>query len=249
LQGPEGGSDGSEGGMESDVADSVTARSRPGWRPLVLVALVAVFVAAQAGGLTGGLADPAHVRDLLAASGGWGPAVFVGGFALTHAVGFPSLVLVLLAGAIWPLWPAVAISWVGAMLGTSLAYGLAAWAGHDWAMRRVPARLRHLDRRLAGRGLLAVLGVRLLLLTPAPADWLCGVASIRYRDFLAATSVGLVPPTVVLTAASSGDVHVATLAAAVGGGAALFGVAALLQARGRKRRRHRPSTQTGSDAD
>lgn len=229
------------------MADSVLARSRPGWRPLVLVALLVVFVAAQVGGATGGLTDPARVRDVLGTSGGWGPALFVGGFALTHAVGFPSLVLVLLAGAVWPLWSAVAISWAGAMLGTSLAYGIAAWAGHDWAMRRVPARLRHLDRRLAGRGLLAVLGVRLLLLTPAPADWLCGVTSIRYRDFLAATSVGLLPPTIVLTTASSGDAHLATLVAAVVGGAALFGAAALLQARGHRPRRHRPSAAAGSD--
>jgi uncharacterized membrane protein YdjX (TVP38/TMEM64 family) len=218
--------------MEGAMVDPVVARARRRWRPLVLAGLLGVFVASQAGGLSGDLTG--HLRDLLGSDGAWAPALFVVGFALSHAVGFPSLVLVLLAGAVWPPWSAVAVSWAGAMLGTSLAYGIAAWAGRDWAMRRIPPRLRHLDRRVADRALVTVLGVRLLLLTPAPADWLCGVASIRYRDFLAATSVGLVPPTIVLTTVSRGDLRPVTLAAAVAGGAALVATAALLQARARR---------------
>ncbi len=217
------------------MADSVIARSRRHWRPVVLLGLLAVFIVAQAGAAPGGPTDPAHLRDLVGSSGTWGPPLFIVGFALTHAIGFPSLVLVLLAATIWPLWPATAISWTGAMLGTSLAYGIAAWAGRDWAMQRIPARLHHLDRTVANRGLLTVLGVRLLLLTPAPADWLCGVGSIRYRDFLVATSVGLVPPTVVLTTLGGGEVTRTALVAAVAAGTALFAVVGLLEARRRGR--------------
>jgi uncharacterized membrane protein YdjX (TVP38/TMEM64 family) len=203
------------------MAGSVVSRPRTRWRPLVLAALIAAFVVGQVAGASGA-ADLDRLRDLLTGNGPWGPVAFVAGFALSHAVGFPSLALVLLAGTVWPLWQAVTISWVGGMAGTSLAYGVAAWAGHDWAMQRVPARLRRLDRRLEAQGGRLLLAVRVLLLTPAPADWLAGVASVRYRDFLAATSLGLVPPTMVLTSASGDDPRRWVLLTGLAGGAALL---------------------------
>jgi uncharacterized membrane protein YdjX (TVP38/TMEM64 family) len=207
-----------------DVTDSVVGRSRVGWRPLVLVALVVVFIAAQVGGVTGSVTDLDHLSGLLAGAGVWGFAAFVAGFALSHAVGFPSAVLVLLAGAVWPLPSAVAVSWVGAMAGTSLAYGVAAWAGRDWAMQRIPPRLRRVDRSLAERGPGLLLAVRVLLLTPAPADWICGVASVRYRQFAMVTALGLVPPTLVLTSSTSGGLGGWPLVAGLTLGAVALGV-------------------------
>ncbi len=206
------------------MAESVTARTRVGWRPLLLVLLLVVFVAAQVGGV-GGLVDLERLRALLTDSGPWGPVAFVAGFALTHAIGFPSAVLVVLAGVVWPLPAAVGVSWVGAMAGTSLAYGVAAWAGHDWAMERVPPRLRRFDRSLAERGPGLLLAVRVLLLTPAPADWLFGVASVRYRRFITVTAVGLVPPTLVLTSVTSGGAHRVPLLAGLAAGALLLALA------------------------
>lgn len=196
------------------MAEQVPARARTGWRPMLFATLVAGALLAHVTGLTGGVTDPAAIRELLTGTGVWGPAVFVAVFALTHTVGFPSVALVVVAAAVWPLASAILVSWVGGVVGTSLAYGIAAWAGRDWALHRVPPRLRRLDRRIAERGVPALLGVRLLLLTPAPADWLCGVSPMRYREFLATTTVGLVPPTMVVSTAASGAVPLPTVVAA-----------------------------------
>lgn len=204
------------------MAESVAVRARTHWRPLVLVLLVALFVAGQVSGIGGTLTDVDRLRALLTDTGPWGPVLFVAGFAVTHAVGFPSVVLVAVAGMLWALPGAVTLSWVGAMAGTSLAYGVAAWAGHDWAMQRVPPRLRRLDRRLAERGPGLLLAVRVLLLTPAPADWLCGVASLRYRQFLTVTAVGLLPPTLVLASITGADDHRVPLVAGLALGALLL---------------------------
>jgi uncharacterized membrane protein YdjX (TVP38/TMEM64 family) len=217
------------------MTDSVVGRSRVRWRPLVLVALVVVFVAAQLGGFTGGVGDLDQVRPLLADAGAWGFAAFVAGFALSHAVGFPSAVLVLLAGAVWPLPSAAAVSWVGAMVGTSLAYAVAAWAGRDWAMQRIPPRLQRAERRLGEHGPGLLLAVRVLLLTPAPADWICGITSVRYRQFASVTALGLVPPTLVLTSTTTGDRGGWPLLLGLGLGAIALGACAWLL------RRTRPS--------
>jgi uncharacterized membrane protein YdjX (TVP38/TMEM64 family) len=189
------------------------ARVRAWWRPLLLVAVIAGALGAHVAGLTSDLTDPAAIRDLLTQSGPWGPAIFIVVFALTHTVGFPSMVLVVVAAAVWPLTSAVLVSWAGGVAGTSLAYGVAAWAGRDWAMQRIPPRLRRLDQRIAESGVLALLGIRLFLLTPAPADWVCGVSSMRFRDFLATTMVGLVSPTIVIATVVSGALPLVTVAA------------------------------------
>ena len=213
------------------MAEQATARSRVGWwRPLLLVVLILGALLAHAAGLTSGLTDPAAIRDLLTQSGPWGPAVFIVVFALTHTVGFPSMVLVVVAAAVWPLGSAILISWVGGVAGTSLAYGVAAWAGRDWAMQRIPPRLQRLDQRIAESGVLALLGVRLFLLTPAPADWGWGVSSMRYRDFLATTMVGLVPPTIVISTVVSDAVPLVTVAAVTVAATLLLVAAAWLAA-------------------
>lgn len=195
------------------MAEQATARARTRWRPLLFATLVVGALLAHATGLTGGVTDPAAVRELLTGTGAWGPAIFVAVFALTHTVGFPSVALVVVAAAVWPLGSAIPVSWVGGVVGTSLAYGIAAWAGRDWALQRIPPRLQRLDRRIAASGVPALLGVRLFLLTPAPADWLCGVSSMRYRDFVATTAVGLVPPTIVISTVVSGAVPLLTVVA------------------------------------
>jgi uncharacterized membrane protein YdjX (TVP38/TMEM64 family) len=222
------------------MAEQATARPRAGWwRLLLLAALILGALLAHTAGLTSGLTDPAAIRDLLTQSGPWGPAVFIVVFALTHTVGFPSMVLVVVAAAVWPLGSAILISWLGGVAGTSLAYGVAAWAGRDWAMQRIPPRLQRLDQRIAESGVLALLGVRLFLLTPAPADWVCGVASMRYRDFLAATMVGLVPPTIVISTVVSDAVPLVTVASVTVGASLLLAAAAWLAASRSAAVRHR----------
>ena len=222
------------------MAEQATARSRAGWwRLLLLVTVLIGALVAHTVGLTSELTDPAAIRDLLTQSGPLGPVVFIVAFALTHTVGFPSMVLVVVAAAVWPLGSAILIAWAGGVVGTSFAYGIAAWAGRDWAMQRIPPRLRRLDRRITESGVLALLGVRLLLLTPAPADWVCGVSSMRYRDFLATTMVGLIPPMIVISTVVSDRVPIGAVASVTVGASLLLAAGAWLAARRSATVRHR----------
>jgi uncharacterized membrane protein YdjX (TVP38/TMEM64 family) len=203
-------------------------RRRPSPRLLALAASVTVLGVAHAAGLTEPLGERERLQTLLAESGAWGPLTFVVIFAVCHVLALPSVLLVFVAAALWPLGVALGLSWTGGMIGTHLSYGAAAWLGGDWVAGRLSPRLRRLDGWLTGGGAEAVGAARLLLFLPPPVDWLLGVSSVRLRDFTVGTALGQLPPLTVLAAAGawmSGQRGVEGLL--LGGAAVALGVAFL----------------------
>lgn len=90
---------------------------------------------------------------------------------------------------------------VGATAGAGIAFALARLLGRDAVARIDNARLRRLDALLARRGLLAVIGVRLVPLLPFTAlSYACGLSAVRPRDYLLGTAVGILPGVVAYVA-------------------------------------------------
>ena len=85
------------------------------------------------------------------------------------------------------------MSWFGSIAAALAAFGIARVAGRDWVERRLPERFRRYDQRLAERGFVTVVLVRVFLFLPPPLDWLSGVSRMRPRVFVAATAVGVLP--------------------------------------------------------
>jgi len=92
-------------------------------------------------------------------------------------------------------------SLVGALLSASVVYALGRRLGRDAIRRLAGHRLNELSRRLARRGLLAVVLVRVLPVAPfSMINAVAGASHIGWRDFLLGTAVGLAPG-IVLTSA------------------------------------------------
>lgn len=168
------------------------------------VALRLLFVAVVGIGLliawqTGALetySDRDELEELFTESGVWGPIVFVVAFATSHPVGLPSVALTFVAGLIWASPLAIALSWIGGMCGTLVAFSFARWFARDWVEARLPERFLKWDDRLARRAVGTVALVRLFTYLPPPADWFFGVSRVTLRQFVVGTAVGIVPATV-----------------------------------------------------
>jgi phosphatidylserine/phosphatidylglycerophosphate/cardiolipin synthase-like enzyme/uncharacterized membrane protein YdjX (TVP38/TMEM64 family) len=82
----------------------------------------------------------------------------------------------------------------GTLLSAAATYGLGRWLGGD-ALRRLPGRrIRRLSKRIARRGILAMLVVRLLPIAPfSIVNIVAGASRIRFRDFLIGTAIGMAP--------------------------------------------------------
>ncbi|MBI3790624.1 MAG: TVP38/TMEM64 family protein [Gemmatimonadetes bacterium] len=182
--------------VPASVPSPATPRSRglPWGRLLVLAALlVAVVVAGRrAAALVPAFA--AYINGL----GTLGAVVFVVGYALACVAFIPGSLLTLAAGAIFGLAKGVALVFVGATLGSTLAFLIARYAARGWIERKLAgnARFAAIDRAIGADGRRIV---TLLRLSPAfpfsLLNYALGLTQVRLADYLVA-ALGMLPGTV-----------------------------------------------------
>ena len=105
---------------------------------------------------------------------------------------FPSSILGIASGVLFGPWLGAAVTLLGENAGANLAFAIARNLGQDWVQRREKGVLKRWDHRLAERGILSVLAMRLLLPFDA-VSFACGLTSIRHRDFALGTALGVLP--------------------------------------------------------
>jgi uncharacterized membrane protein YdjX (TVP38/TMEM64 family) len=164
---------------------------------LVRVAAVLVLAAVLVGvALRVGVPGRPQLRAEVAGWGWWAPVAFAGLYGVVSLSPLPKTVFTLAAGAVFGLVAGVAIVVAGALLGAVAAFGLGRWLGRDAVRRFAGRRAGALDVRLARRGLWAMMFLRLVPVVPFTAvNYLAGATSVRFRDFLVGTAVGILPAT------------------------------------------------------
>ena len=168
-------------------------RARDRWwvRPLVLGAVLA------AGVVVATSVDLPTVEDLRAwvADAGWAApalyAVLYAGLTLTPT---PATVLSIAAGLLFGVPTGLAVVMAGALIGATTAFSISRALGRHAVARLDSHCLRRLDGLLRRRGLLAVIGVRLIPVLPfGPLNYACGLTDVPGRDYLLGTAVGILP--------------------------------------------------------
>jgi uncharacterized membrane protein YdjX (TVP38/TMEM64 family) len=143
-------------------------------------------------------------------------------FVLIYIVGtvcfVPAAPMTLAGGALFGVLFGTLLVSVGATIGATLAFLIGRTIARDWIMRRIGAwpRFRAIDRAVGARGFAVVLLARL---TPALPFFLLnyafGVTSVRLRDYLFGSWLGMIP--LVAAYAYAGSLAV-DLAGALSGG-------------------------------
>lgn len=163
---------------------------------LRLVALVVLVAAALALAQLIGIPSIDGLRARFEPWGWWGAAAYAGLYAVATLSPLPKAVFSLGAGALFGLVPGVGVVVVGACAGAVLAFCLARALGREGVHRLTGLRGDRLDARLARRGFLTVLVLRLVPVVPfTVVNYLAGVTSLRVSVFLSATVLGILPTT------------------------------------------------------
>jgi uncharacterized membrane protein YdjX (TVP38/TMEM64 family) len=114
--------------------------------------------------------------------------------ALTLAVPLTFLTLVVVV-AFGPL-SGFVCAMVGAQVGAVFSYALGVMLGRDIVRKLGGERVNHISQKLADRGLLAVIAVRMVPVAPfAIVNMIAGASHIRLRDLLLGTLLGMAPGT------------------------------------------------------
>lgn len=170
---------------------------------LMMVALVGFVIAAIAIGLAIDWSrdfSSKEIEDVIRSWGAWGVLGSVGLMVLHSFVPFPAELIAVANGMVYgPFW-GVAITWTGAMLGASLAFGLARVLGRPFVERVVTHRhWREIDDWAAAQGGRVVFLARLFpLIAFNLINFAAGLSRISWWTFIWTTAVGILPLTVLM---------------------------------------------------
>ena len=144
--------------------------------------MTAVLIVGTVGGmavLLNAAVGAGEMEDVLFDRGWLGPVVFVVAMWVLQPMLLPGPVFMIPASLVWPAPVAIALSWIGNMGASFVAFAFARWAARDWVQDRLSDRLRAWDGRLTRGGVREVTLFRIFTGQITPADWLLGVSSVR----------------------------------------------------------------------
>jgi len=161
--------------------------------------------------LLGGEVDA--VQRAVAATGAWGPVVYVVLHVLLTLVPVSKNLLSGVAGALFGLAGGIAISWAASMLSAVVGFAIARRLGRETVAEMTGPRLARVEDVMRHQGVAAVVVARLTPVLPFTiVNYGAGVSAVSLRDFLVGTAVGIVP----------GTVGYAAIGASAGRSAAIF---------------------------
>lgn len=152
--------------------------------------LLVVFVVEQLRGWD----DVRLLREQVDAAGPWGAVVFVVGYALLCLLPAPKALLTALGGLLFGWWLGALLSWVAALAGAAVAFGLGRALGRDAVDRLTRGRVERADRLLADHGFGAVLAARLTPVLPFTViNYAAGLTGVQWRHYAMGSALGMVP--------------------------------------------------------
>jgi uncharacterized membrane protein YdjX (TVP38/TMEM64 family) len=137
------------------------------------------------------------VVQLVQAAGLWGVGASIGLMVIHSFVPFPAELIAIANGMVYGTVLGIAITWVGAMLGAFLAFGLARHFGRPFVGRVLaPRNMERVDAWVAQYGGGALLFSRFIpLIAFNLINYAAGLAGVSWWTFAWTTGVGILPVT------------------------------------------------------
>jgi len=172
--------------------------------PTPLIVLAAVVVAAVTAAILI-RPDADDVEAFFDGGGAFGPVLFAAAYALLTVLLFPGAPLTIAAGALYGVAGGALVSVIGATVGATASFLISRRGTRESVGQVRGGRLEAIEARLSGRGVLALLLLRLIPVVPFNAlNYAAGASAIGTRDYLVATAAGIVPGAIVYAALGTG---------------------------------------------
>jgi uncharacterized membrane protein YdjX (TVP38/TMEM64 family) len=174
-------------------------RSRLVWLVIVLAGLAGLTIAWRWTPLSAWLEIDQVVARLQRLGSSYGPVAAICSFAIAVSAAVPLTFLTLVTVVVFGSGPGFFYSVLCALLGASVSYSLGRVLGHEVVQRLAGERVNRLSRRLANRGVLAVVFVRIIPIAPfAIVNMIGGASHLSLRDMLTGTVIGMLPSTLAI---------------------------------------------------
>jgi uncharacterized membrane protein YdjX (TVP38/TMEM64 family) len=185
--------------MEEVIEQTVNNRKKATLKALILVAFiigaillvrftpVKLFLTADALG------------RFLDMAGFWAPLAFILVYAAGVCFFVPGTLLTGLGAAIFGAYRGFVWVWIGAMLGSSLAFFIGRTLGRGFAASLIGDKLKKYDDAIERNGFATVLYLRLVYFPFTPMNFGMGLTKVHFRDYFAGTGLGIIVGTFIFT--------------------------------------------------
>ena len=165
----------------------------------LLVLLLGLAIAWSGSPLTEWLNLQTAVATLRVWAQQYGPYRGVAGLTLALLCAVPLSFLTIVAIVAYGPWTGFAIVMASGLLAAAASFEAGKWLGHALLTQLAGPRVNQISQRLAHRGLLAVVAIRLVPIAPfAIVNLIAGSSHIKLRDMLLGTAMGMLPGTLVM---------------------------------------------------
>ena len=132
-------------------------------------------------------------------AGYWAPVLFMVIYAVGVCLFLPGTLLTGLGAAIFGAYWGFLYVWVGAMLGSSMAFFIGRTLGREFAASLIGDRLKKYDDAIERNGFATVLYLRLVYFPFTPMNFGMGLTKVHFRDYFFGTGLGIIVGTFIFT--------------------------------------------------
>lgn len=126
------------------------------------------------------------------------PVLYVGLYIVGTVLLVPGVLLSFCGAVLFGAYEGTFYTWIGATIGATLSFLLAKFLGRDFVDQLLGGRFQEFERRLERHGFTSLLILRLLPWFPFTGiNFGSGLTRIRFRDYVLATALGILPGTFV----------------------------------------------------
>jgi len=172
------------------------------WRTKTIVGIASIAVGLFGLGMAWSytsltdFADAAHISALLSAYSQsiWGPLFAITAFVVGGLVVFPVLVLIAATAAALGPWLGFVTAMAGVLLSAFVLFVIGRSLGRERLQKLLGRRAGRIQERVVGKGILAVVVIRMIPVAPfSLVNVVAGASTLPLRDFLVGTLLGMMP--------------------------------------------------------
>jgi uncharacterized membrane protein YdjX (TVP38/TMEM64 family) len=132
-------------------------------------------------------------------AGFWAPLAFITVYAAGVCLFVPGTLITGLGAAIFGAYWGFVWVWIGAMLGSSVAFFIGRTLGRDFAASLIGNKLRKYDDAIERNGFATVLYLRLVYFPFTPMNFGMGLTKVHFWDYFIGTGLGIIVGTFIFT--------------------------------------------------
>ncbi|MFB6416937.1 MULTISPECIES: VTT domain-containing protein [Bradyrhizobium] len=172
------------------------------WTTKTIIGIVAIAVGLLGLGMAwsytslSDYADTGHISAFLSAyaQSVWGPLFAIAAFVVGGLVVFPVLVLIAATAAALGPWLGFVSAMVGVFLSALVLFAIGRVLGRERLQRLLGRRAARIQERVVGKGILAVVVIRMIPIAPfSVVNVVAGASTLPLRDFMVGTLLGMTP--------------------------------------------------------